>query len=284
MGRVLWCTKSTNSLSIFGNRFSYDPVTLYADIILIQNPQVFQLARRGLAPSQYAQLSLLFPYYLGMSFRSNTESTASLSSKIIAHRGSWMGEDRDEFAPNSWEAITRAAEFGFGLETDIRDIGLDIFIAHDPFQHETIQLSTLVDIKFLGPLCLNVKSDGLASKLKNLKFISEVFYFDMSVPELYKYLNYDLNAASRLSEFENQIFLGADYLWVDGFSSDWWASEDKMQSIMKTDKRVIFVSPELHQRPYQKTWAFLGAYMIKSENIFICTDRPFELLEYLESL
>jgi hypothetical protein len=195
-----------------------------------------------------------------------------------------MGEGRDEFEPNSWEAITRAAEFGFGLETDIRDIGLDICIAHDPFQIETLQLSSLIDIKFLGPLCLNVKADGLASKLKNLKFISDVFYFDMSVPELYKYLKFDLNAASRLSEFETQIFLGVDYLWVDGFDSDWWAIEDKMQSIMTTGKRVIFVSPELHQRPYKKTWAFLGEYLIKSKNVFICTDRPFELLEYLESL
>ena len=38
--------------------------------------------------------------------------------KILAHRGFWMNESEK----NSREAIKRAFDYGFGIETDLRDI------------------------------------------------------------------------------------------------------------------------------------------------------------------
>ena len=50
------------------------------------------------------------------------------SGKILAHRGIWS----DSKSANHPEALTRALEMGFGIETDLRDRNCELVVSHDP--------------------------------------------------------------------------------------------------------------------------------------------------------
>ena len=95
--------------------------------------------------------------------------------KIISHRGFWLDLDQK----NSKFAFNNSVENNFGTETDIRDLNLKIVVSHDmPSDiNLNIDLSQLIDI-FLKKdltLALNIKSDGLHSKLLEiLKMMIEI--------------------------------------------------------------------------------------------------------------
>ena len=47
--------------------------------------------------------------------------------RILAHRGYWKKPEEK----NSKTAFLRALEFGFGIETDLRDSGGQVVVSHD---------------------------------------------------------------------------------------------------------------------------------------------------------
>ena len=55
-----------------------------------------------------------------------------IRSRIMCHRGYWSGElGIAPLQKNSWEAFERAIDFGFGIETDLRDYAGSVVISHD---------------------------------------------------------------------------------------------------------------------------------------------------------
>ena len=49
-------------------------------------------------------------------------------SNILAHRGLWFCEEEK----NSSNALFKALDLGFGIETDVRDLCGELIISHDP--------------------------------------------------------------------------------------------------------------------------------------------------------
>ena len=103
--------------------------------------------------------------------------------KILAHRGFWMNESEK----NSREAIKRAFDYGFGIETDLRDICGKIVISHNCPEGNEVSFEDILndlDSRKLM-LALNIKADGQSEEIIRLlnKFkVSDYFTFDMSIP------------------------------------------------------------------------------------------------------
>jgi len=209
----------------------------------------------------------------------------SHARRILAHRGQWKGEfGLQDLEPNSLKALLRAAENGFGIETDLRDHCGEIVISHDPVKDFALNFGEFAEMDVQGLVALNVKSDGLVPLLipspASISF--EYFFFDMSFPESRRYSENQLPFASRMSEVENFIHDRSQYIWLDSFEGDWFMTKDSL-ALRDLERKVVVVSPELHNRPFLQAWKWVANAMSTNTNLFICTDFPEQFLEYLES-
>jgi hypothetical protein len=224
------------------------------------------------------------------------QGSATLQSatqvELIAHRGLW-------FAPqekNSVGAFEAALADGFGIETDVRDLGSQLMISHDIPNPKCQTLESFLELYQSSgantTLAINIKSDGLAQELKAWldKFsVTNYFVFDMSVPDSLHYAKLGMTLFARRSEYEpesTQLQL-AQGIWLDGFHGEWFTSQD-WSSYLATGKGVSIVSPELHKRPHLPFWNQLLAWL-KTEQaslanpsrLMLCTDFPREFREML---
>lgn len=200
---------------------------------------------------------------------------------IISHRGYWE-KKQDQ---NSLDSFYKSFEFGFGVETDIRDSDSRLVISHDMPSNKAIELKDFLNIykkyscKTYLPLALNIKSDGLSCELlKNLKEfeISDYFVFDMSIPDSISYLKNKMNVFGRASDIEICIpkYEIVQGVWLDTFEEE-WIDESVIQKFVSDNKKVCIVSPELHGRNNTQFWSMLKN--VNSEltyKIAICTDFP----------
>ncbi|MDB3972311.1 hypothetical protein N9400_02620 [Candidatus Thioglobus sp.] len=199
---------------------------------------------------------------------------------ILSHRGYWKGN----FEKNSITSIERSFRLGFGVETDIRDYKGELVISHEIAAGGCMTAEELFEIyircgKSL-PLALNIKSDGLQIKLKELLIkycIKNYFVFDTSIPDGLHYLKHNVAYFTRQSEYERYPSLYDDStgVWLDEFKEHWIGREEIQQHI-DNNKKICIVSPELHKRTYEKEWNHYKE--IEKElniiNLMICTDYP----------
>lgn len=201
--------------------------------------------------------------------------------KILSHRGYW-GEG---FAKNSLLAFNRSKELGFGTETDVRDCLGRLVISHDmpygqeiPFEQF---LSCFRDTRL--PLAINIKADGLAQHLhtafEGVHFL-EWFVFDMSIPDMLSHIRVGNPVFTRLSDVENELVCidEAVGVWVDGFSRD-FMDTDQIDSLFALQKRICFVSSELHGRPHLGYWQYLSRWK-RQPLAMLCTDLPEDARNY----
>ena len=193
---------------------------------------------------------------------------------IIAHRGYWENVSEK----NSKFAFERAFEFGFGVETDLRDNNGKIVISHNmPCGNEMSfeSLLQMMDGRNL-PLALNIKADGMSKEIKDLlnKYNhTNYFTFDMSIPEMVVQRDNKLTFFTGLSDLVKEPILFEDScgIWLDSFYEDWF-DKSVILGILAKHKSICIVSPDLHQRRYKEIWK-------KYKNIpgiMICTDFPQE--------
>ena len=199
--------------------------------------------------------------------------------KILAHRGYWnVGSEK-----NTLVAFERALALGFGIETDIRDASQGIVVSHDPPTGGEMALDHLLAIaaSYAMPsrctLALNIKSDGIADMLQpSLARHPEldVFFFDMSVPDMRSYIHLGVPVFTRISDVERDpVWIGESAgIWLDAFESEWY-NQHEIERCLARDKRVCIVSPELHRRPHERLWRLLKPFSCE-ENILLCTDFP----------
>ena len=206
--------------------------------------------------------------------------------EIICHRGFWQKRDDQ----NRLASFKKAIESGFGFETDVRDSGSNIVIAHDSPNHESSLFSDvlgqLISYKLnRQTLAINIKADGLVGEIKKLideyKLIN-YFTFDMSIPEMVCYKNAGLKYFSRLSEFERKPVLLDDAagIWLDTFESEWY-DDDYINHLLETVKQICVVSAELHGRDHTSQWALIKE-LNDHNDLMLCTDKPNEAREYFE--
>ena len=204
--------------------------------------------------------------------------------EILCHRGFWQ----KQVEQNSLASFKKALELGYGIELDIRDFGSNIVIAHDLPNNESALFSNFFDQlnnyeHNNKTIAINIKSDGLVSKIKGLikeYELADYFTFDMSIPEMLHYKNTGLNYFTRISEYETKPIMMNDAagIWLDAFKNEWY-NEDTINKIMETAKQVCIVSAELHGRDYTNQWALIKG-LNDQNNLMLCTDKPNEAREY----
>ncbi len=197
--------------------------------------------------------------------------------KILAHRGWW--ETAAE--KNSALAFRRAFESGLGVETDVRDQDGILRIAHDmPKGPGLMTFAEFLDIykayPQAGTIALNVKADGLQAAVRadlEAAGVTDLFCFDMAVPDSLIYLQKGFVTYTRHSEFEPvpPYYAEAHGVWLDAFRGDWITTE-VVQAHLDAGKAVALVSPELHGRDYRPVWDSWAG--LDHENLAICTDLP----------
>jgi len=209
--------------------------------------------------------------------------------QILAHRGIWC----ESVPPNSFEALRRALDEGFGIETDIRDFCEEIVVSHDP-------VSSIGSLSFSGLISainsssawvgLNIKSDGLKPLLEQSipKVRREkVFIFDGSIPERLQWRNSRYLYFDRLSDVEPFVpDLGASVsgIWLDAFFSCWF-DESLIESWLDQGITVSIVSSELHGRHEEESWPIIKKLIAKTggQSLLICTDHPYKAASYFNA-
>ncbi|KDA94724.1 hypothetical protein [Pantoea agglomerans] len=208
---------------------------------------------------------------------------------IISHRGYW----KEIPEKNQIQAFERSFRLGYGTETDVRDYNGNLVISHDIPDENCLKFEDFLDIYIsektegLLPLALNIKSDGLQKKIKELlllKNIEDYFVFDMSVPDTIGYRNENINYFVRYSEFEslNSLYDNANGVWLDGFEKD-LVEENLIEKFLNDNKFVCLVSSELHKRPHRELWSSLKSYnksVLENSKLILCTDLPEDAMEF----
>lgn len=131
-------------------------------------------------------------------------------TEIVAHRG-WDGR-------NSPEGIIAAISNKHGAEFDLRDDGVDIVIAHDPFPRHAVRFDELlyrlqcVDLINRQVLAINIKSAGLAPRLSEIildRRLTNYFCFDLASPDAAEYRAQGLRFLDRCAPQESSACWGA---------------------------------------------------------------------------
>ncbi len=194
---------------------------------------------------------------------------------IYAHRGMWQSPDQQ----NTRQSIEAARISGFGIETDFRSKNNSLVISHDPLDDLNILHADEIDFSDI-PVALNIKEDGLSTQYQAFmrRYPSQhSFLFDGSIPEMLKIKDKELPHALRLSEYETELPWHSQFLWIDGFNSDWWIKSPQIFNLVE-NHFVVFVSPELHGREFEGAWEFFHLLHSKASAHFgICTDHPEKL-------
>lgn len=202
----------------------------------------------------------------------------------LAHRGAWA----DEAERNTLAAFEEAFASGWGAEIDVRDLGGELVVSHDPPAPGALALEAVVDAYARagcpGGLAVNVKADGLeALTARHLDAVGAAhwFAFDMSVPDTLRYARAGLPYFTRHSDLEDVPALYADAagVWLDDFGGG-FVTEARIAAHLDAGKRVAVVSPELHGRPHEAVWAEWRRWDVwGSTDVLLCTDHPTQAQE-----
>ena len=202
--------------------------------------------------------------------------------KILAHRGYWT----HAVEKNSFVALRTALEKGYGFESDIRDYLGKLVISHDipdsncPDAEKIFELLREFNDSFV--FAINIKADGLKNLLKDLiedYDILNYFLFDMSIPQMIEFYEVGLRFFTRQSEIEPLpvMLKEAIGVWIDGFWSTDWITENLLNKYVNDGKEICLVSPELHGKiNYREFWRQIKNFRIDFNKIMLCTDRPDE--------
>jgi hypothetical protein len=168
---------------------------------------------------------------------------------FIAHRINSIEELKK--IPTSW-----------GVEIDLRDLGDQIIINHDPFvsANTAVKFEDWLSHYRHALLILNVKSEGIEPRILQLikqHCISNYFFLDCSIPMIHKLINQyqETKIAIRYSEYEPTEFIEkfrgkVDWIWVDCFTKF-----PVLDSCITKDFKVCLVSPTLQGRPCETKFA-----------------------------
>lgn len=207
---------------------------------------------------------------------------------LLSHRGYW----RQRVEQNTDAAFRESIARGYGFETDLRDSGGGIVIAHDPATGGEQQLAAMLQTASAEmarhmhphlPLALNIKADGLAALMRPLLDAHgdlDCFAFDMSVPDMPSYFDIGIPVFTRMSEVEPQPawLQRSAGVWLDGFQSEWYGRA-VIEDLLNAGKRVCVVSSELHHRPHDALWELLKP-LANETGLMLCTDHPEDAASY----
>lgn len=222
--------------------------------------------------------------------------------EILAHRANVRGPQPS--VENSYAACAEALSLGFGLEIDLRRIGDEFLISHDPAPlSEGNALTRFAEL--FGrypelPLAVNVKELGYEADLIRLAdsgvFGRASFYFDFELLEpgqpgssqrkLRSLPGGDkTRLASRISDrnesLEQCLGIPTEVVWADEFDR-LWLTEEVIRTLRDAGRRIYVISPELHGFSTEdrlRRWADFKSWGVDG----LCTDFSLEALEFFRS-
>lgn len=202
---------------------------------------------------------------------------------ILSHRGLWLQKNER----NKRDSFIRSFDSGFGTETDLRDICGKIVISHDMPTGDEITFEQVLEIMSGRnlPLALNIKADGMATKIKELleKYNhTNYFTFDMSIPDMVVQISSGLNVFTGQSDLINTPILldKSKGVWLDAFDSDWYDA-NRLDDIVAKSGRVCIVSADLHGRDTTYQWDQIkNSKSFNNDNLLLCTDYPNKAKEF----
>ena len=207
--------------------------------------------------------------------------------QLLAHRGYWL----DPKEKNTEIAFSRALSFGFGIETDFRDLNGQLVVSHDIPLVGAMAASEFAVLyhscPVAAPLAINIKSDGLQHLVD--QFIQDAgfqacFVFDMAVPDMRAYIGLNIPIYTRQSEYEAvpSFLPSCQGVWLDAFESTWY-DDSVINAILAQGKGVAIVSPELHGRPHLELWQWLKTHRLHEHSLLsICTEFPRQAQEFFD--
>ena len=190
--------------------------------------------------------------------------------QLIAHRRNTIEE-------------LQATPRDLGVEVDIRSLGTELIIHHDPFV-PGVRFADWLAAYDHGTLILNVKEEGLEDALLHAmrgRNKEDFFFLDQSFPFLIRTAKRgERRCAVRVSEYEpvDQALRLAgmiEWVWVDCFTR-FPLSEDDGRRLKEAGFRLCIVSPELQGRLDSSAVATMRAEIV-GLNIMVdavCTKMP----------
>ena len=190
--------------------------------------------------------------------------------KLIAHRRNTLAE-------------LLATDHKYGVEVDIRSLGEQLIMHHDPLVAGE-SFDEWLNFYEHGTLILNVKEEGLEEQLMEImaeKDIDDYFFLDQSFPFLVKWASKSKRrCAVRVSEFESietalTLSGKVDWIWVDCFTYFPLTHKDA-QRLKQAGFKLCLVSPELQGRDAESEIPILVG-LLNERNIVaeaVCTKRP----------
>lgn len=171
----------------------------------------------------------------------------------------------------------------YGVEVDIRSIGNDFIIHHEPFVHGEL-FEEWLDAFEHRLVILNVKEEGLEERLlqlMNQHGIKDFFFLDQSFPFLVKTARTgEKRCAARVSEYESiQTVLSLqgliEWVWVDCFTR-FPLKRDDADILRDAGFKLCLVSPELQARSDPEEIKKMRREIInhKIEVDAVCTKHP----------
>jgi hypothetical protein len=205
---------------------------------------------------------------------------------VLSHRGYWKSPPEK----NTLLALERSFRLGFGTETDLRDYGRELVVSHDPADKHSLPADSLFqahrEFAPAVPLALNVKADGLQQLVADAlaKYaVRDAFVFDMSVPDLLRWVEVGVPVFTRHSDVEPDpaCYAQSAGVWLDAFRGEWWDVNVILRHL-EAGKRVCIVSPELHKREHLPAWEKLLTSDIQgTDQVMLCTDYPEEAMRVM---
>jgi hypothetical protein len=189
---------------------------------------------------------------------------------LIAHRRNTVAE-------------LQATPEQYGVEIDLRSLGQELIVQHDPFVAGE-SFERWLDHFRHGTLILNVKEEGLEERLIGLmaqRGIADYFFLDQSFPFLIRSAKRgERRCAVRVSEYESldtALTLAGqiDWVWVDCFSR-FPLDRAATDQLRDAGFKLCLVSPELQGRPAEAEVPML-AELLRAQGVTIdavCTKRP----------
>ncbi len=139
------------------------------------------------------------------------------------------------------------------LEIDIKwdTYHQEIILGHDCCDFKCCLIDYLDKCNEETELAINIKQSGLVNALNceyyKSKFnkLKSYFFFDMSIPDLLEYIKIcPEHTAFRMSEYELRFYDECKWIWLDFFNNEFDIC--MYDTIIKSDKNIVIVSPELH--------------------------------------
>lgn len=171
----------------------------------------------------------------------------------------------------------------FGIEMDIRTMGSEMILHHDPFVDGENFERWLSNYRH-GTLILNVKEEGLEKALLELMTrygIEDFFFLDQSFPFLVKTSRGgERRCAVRVSEFEAietvmSLAGMVEWVWVDCFTR-FPLTREQAHALQSAGFKLCLVSPELQGREASVSIPQMLSLLqdLEIEAEAVCTKRP----------